>query len=69
MVICKDIENLKITIRSILVATMDALTVEELWDKLIKMYDGAHNIQLHLFGYNTFFELLMHIPNVVQVHF
>lgn len=69
MVVCNDLENLTITIRSILVATMDAMTVEELWNKVVNLFNGEHNIQLNLFGYNTFFELLKHLPNTVQVHF
>lgn len=67
MVLCGDFEDLKIVIRSILVACMEALTVEELWDKLTRMYDGPQSIQTKLFGFDTFFELLKNIPDVVKV--
>lgn len=69
MVICRDLQNLKITIRSIIVATLEALTVEELWNKVIRIYEGSHNVQLDLFGYKTFFEFLKDISDVAQVHF
>lgn len=67
MVFCTDLRDLELTIRCSLVASMEALTVEELWNKVNQIYDGPHNIQLELFGYKTFFELLKKTPSVVQV--
>ncbi|VVC24370.1 OST-HTH/LOTUS domain,Tudor domain [Cinara cedri] len=64
---CKDLTDLKTVIRSILVATFEAMTVEELLAKVIQMFDGPHNVQFEHFGYDTFFQLLQHIPDVVQL--
>lgn len=64
---CKDLAEVKIVVRSILVSCSDALTVSELWKRTINVFGGHSCIQLNVFGYETPFDFLKSIPDVVQV--
>jgi len=68
MKLCDDLSELKTIVRCVLVATIDALTIDELWKKVTHMLGGPHVIQLELFGYDTVLDFLKNIPDVVQVH-
>lgn len=68
MVVCDDANELKIVVRCVVVACKEALTVDELWKKLTHVFGGPHCVQLNIFGYDTFFDYLKSIPDVVQVH-
>lgn len=61
-----DLMELKIVIRCVLVSCIEALTIEELWNK-IEIIFGPNYINLTIFGYNSVFEFLQSIPDVVQV--
>lgn len=61
-----DLMELKIVIRCVLASCIEALTIEELWNG-IKIIFGPNNIKLTMFGYNSVFEFLQSIPDVVQV--
>lgn len=65
---CDNFSELKIVIRCVLVASLEALTIDELWRKVIHVFGGPHCVPLNVFGYNTPYELLQAIPDVVQVH-
>lgn len=64
--VCDSLIELKIVVRCVLVSCIEALTIEELWNR-IEIIFGPNNIKLTLFGYNSFFEFLQNIPDVVQV--
>lgn len=68
MVICEDASELKIIVRCVVVACKEALTIDELWKKVLHVLGGPHCVQLSLFGYDTVFDYLKSIPDVVQVH-
>jgi hypothetical protein len=65
--VCQDLYELKLVVRCAIVATLDALTIEELWKKVIYVFGGPSHINLNVFGYDTFFDFLKSIPDVVQV--
>lgn len=66
--LCDDLSELKIIVRCVLVASIDALTIEELWKRVMYILGGPHVVQLQLFGYDTVLDFLKNIPDVVQVH-
>ncbi|XP_025414906.1 uncharacterized protein LOC112686707 [Sipha flava] len=65
--VCQDLYELKLVVRCAIVATLDALTIEELWKKVIYVFGGPSHINLNVFGYDTFFDFLKSIPDVVQL--
>lgn len=62
-----DMNELKIIVRCTLVACIEPLTINELWKKVEHIIGGPHCVQLQLFGYDTVFDFLKDIPDVVQV--
>lgn len=66
--VCNDIKELKLIVRCVLVATVESLTIKELWKKTLNVLGGPHVVQLQVFGYDTVFDFLKSIPDVVQVH-
>lgn len=67
VVVCNDFNELKIIVRCTLVASIEALTVEELWKKVTFVFGGPHCVQLKLFGYDTVLDFLNSIPDILQV--
>lgn len=65
--VCQSLMELKIVLRSVLVACKNALTIDELWKRTIYVFGGPHQIQLKLFGYETPYDLLKNITDVVQL--
>lgn len=65
--VCHDLNELKLVVRCAIVATLDALTIEELWEKVIYVFGGPSHVNLNVFGYDTVFDFLKSIPDVVQV--
>ncbi|XP_022182347.1 uncharacterized protein LOC111042113 [Myzus persicae] len=65
--VCQSLMELKIVVRSVLVACKNCLTVEELWKRTIYVFGGPQQLQLKLFGYDTPFDFLKSIPDVVQL--
>lgn len=64
---CPNLAELRLVVRSALVACQNPLTVEELWKKITYIFGGPENLQIQIIGYNTHFEFLKSIPDVVQV--
>uniref|UniRef100_A0A2H8TL94 Tudor domain-containing protein 5 n=1 Tax=Melanaphis sacchari TaxID=742174 RepID=A0A2H8TL94_9HEMI len=62
-----DLTELKIVIRSVLVACQNPLTVEELWKKVTYMFGGPQKLQIQMHGHMTPFDFLKSIPDVVQL--
>jgi len=59
--------EVRIVVRAVIVACLDPLTVEELWKRVIYVFGGPQQLQLKVFGYETPFDFLKSIPDVVQV--
>jgi len=60
--------ELKIVVRSVIVACRNQLTVDELWKKTIHVFEGQQlQVQLKLFDYDTPLDFLKSIPDVVQL--
>jgi len=64
---CPNLTELKLVVRSVLVACQYSLTVEELWKKITYIFGGPQKLQIQIIGYNTHYEFLKSIPDVVQV--
>jgi len=64
---CEDLTELKIVVRSVLVACRNSLTVEELWKKVTYIFGGPQQLQTQISSYRTPFNFLKSIPDVVQV--
>lgn len=67
VVVCDDLKELKIIVRCVLVASIEPLTIDELWKKVIFIFGGPQCVQLKLFGYDTVFDFLQSIPDTCQV--
>lgn len=65
--VCNDLSELKLVVRCAVVATLDALTIEELWKKVIYVFGGPSHVRLDIFGYNSVFDFFKSIPDIVQV--
>lgn len=59
--------ELKIVVRSVIVACKNQLTIDELWKRVIYVFGGPQQVQLKLFGYDTPFDFLKCIPDIVQL--
>lgn len=59
--------ELKIVARSVLVACKNQLTVDEFWKRTLYVYGGPQKLQLKMFGYETPFDFLKSIPDIVQL--
>ncbi|XP_026817471.1 uncharacterized protein LOC113556613 isoform X2 [Rhopalosiphum maidis] len=64
---CQDLTELKIVVRSVLVACQNSLTVEELWKKVTYIFGKPQQLQTQISGYRTPFNFLKSIPDVVQL--
>ncbi|CAH1731848.1 unnamed protein product [Aphis gossypii] len=64
---CPNLSELKLVVRSVLVACQNSLTVEELWKKITYIFGGPQKLQIQIIGYNTHFDFLKTIPDVVQL--
>lgn len=65
--VCQSLMELKIVVRSVLVACKNQLTVDELWKRTIYVFGGPQQLQLKLFGYDTPYDFLKSIPDIVQL--
>lgn len=65
--VCDDLTELKIVVRSVIVACQESLTIEELWKRVIYVFGGPQQLQLKMFGYETPFDFLKSIPDIVQL--
>lgn len=66
--VCDDFNELKLVIRCALTATKTSLTVNELWSVVKCAIGGGPDcVQLSIFNYSSFDELLKDIPDVVEL--
>ncbi|XP_060856292.1 uncharacterized protein LOC132934018 [Metopolophium dirhodum] len=64
----ESLKELKIVVRSVIVACKNQLTVNELWKRTIYEFGRPQlQVQLKLFGYDTPLDFLKSIPDVVQL--
>jgi len=59
--------ELKIVVRSIIVACKNQLTIDELWKRTNYVFGGPQQVQLKLFGYDTPLDFLKSVPDIVQL--
>lgn len=67
VIVCDDLSEIKIIIRCTLVACIEPLTINELWEKVIYILGGPQCVQLKMFGYDTVFDFLQSLPDTCQV--
>ncbi|XP_050525426.1 uncharacterized protein LOC126896564 [Daktulosphaira vitifoliae] len=65
--ICDDLNELKLIVRCVLVATLEALTIEELWKKVTYLFGGPYSVKLDLFGFNSVHDFLKSIPDIAEL--
>ncbi|XP_050443222.1 uncharacterized protein LOC126847164 [Adelges cooleyi] len=64
---CDDLSELKLVVRCVLTATLDALTIEELWTRVNYVFGGRNKVQLDMFGFYSLLEFFTSVPDIVQL--